>query len=294
MVPYPSDKERSGTMKVGNLNGRLVVIGEGDRYVDAADASDRRFGPDPQSVYDDWDAFATWATSVDATQGEPFAISDLGAPVPAPRQVVAIGLNYGDHASESGFKAPTELTVFTKFPSSIAGPDLTVTLPAGGNTDWEVELVVVMGRTARNVASDDAWSHVAGITVGQDLSERVVQMSGPVPQFSLGKSFENFAPTGPWVVTIDEVADPDDVEIGCSINGEQMQKGRTRDLIFSVPELIARLSAVMPLLPGDLIFTGTPAGVGLGRHPQVWLQPGDELISWVEGIGEIRQKFVGA
>jgi 2-keto-4-pentenoate hydratase/2-oxohepta-3-ene-1,7-dioic acid hydratase in catechol pathway len=121
-----------------------------------------------------------------------------------------------------------------------------------------------------------------------------VQLAGPVPQFSLGKSFEQFAPIGPWLVTLDEFADPDDLEIGCTINGQEMQRGRTRDLIFSVPDLISRLSAVMPLLPGDVIFTGTPAGVGLGRDPQVWLQAGDELVSWVDGVGEIRQTFVSA
>jgi 2-keto-4-pentenoate hydratase/2-oxohepta-3-ene-1,7-dioic acid hydratase in catechol pathway len=281
-------------MKLGNLNGRAVVIGAGNTYVDVAEASDARFGPAPQSVFEQWDDFTAWAAGLDLDAGQIFDPADLGAPVPAPRQVVAIGLNYDDHASESGFRAPSEPTVFTKFPSSIAGPDLTVTLPEGGNTDWEVEMVVVIGRTARNASVEGAWSYVAGITVGQDLSERVGQLSGPVPQFSLGKSHENFAPTGPWLVTLDEFENPDDLEIGCSINGEQMQKGRTKDLIFSVPELISRLSAVMPLLPGDVIFTGTPAGVGLGRDPQVWLKPGDELVSWVEGVGEIRQKFVNA
>jgi 2,4-didehydro-3-deoxy-L-rhamnonate hydrolase len=133
---------------------------------------------------------------------------------------------------------------------------------------------------------------VAGLTVGQDLSERITQTSGPSPQFSLGKSLPGFGPTGPWLVTPDEFDNPDDLELGCTIDGEQMQKGRTRDLVFSVPALISRLSHKLPLLPGDLLFTGTPAGVGLGRTPPRYLAPGEELVSYVRGIGELRQRFV--
>ncbi len=214
--------------------------------------------------------------------------------MPTPRQIFAIGLNYRDHADESGFTVPEAPTVFTKFVSSVTGPNTTVTLPADGNTDWEVELVAVVGRTAHDVSEAEAWSHVAGLTVGQDLSERKAQFVGPVPQFSLGKSFPGFSPTGPWVVTLDEVDDPADLELGCAINGEQMQLGRTRDLVFSVPSLIAKLSAIVTLLPGDLIFTGTPAGVGVGRDPKVFLQPGDTLVSWVDGIGTLTQTMTRA
>ncbi|MFC6937186.1 fumarylacetoacetate hydrolase family protein [Actinomadura yumaensis] len=181
--------------------------------------------------------------------------------------------------------------MFTKYVSSISGPVTTVRLPEGGHTDWEVELVAVIGTGGYRVAEADAWSHVAGLAVGQDLSERITQLDGPAPQFSLGKSFPGFAPVGPWLVTPDELADPDDLELGCAINGEEVQKGRTRDLIFPVPALIAKLSAVLPLLPGDVIFTGTPAGVGQGRDPQRFLAPGDVLVSHVEGIGELRQTF---
>jgi 2-keto-4-pentenoate hydratase/2-oxohepta-3-ene-1,7-dioic acid hydratase in catechol pathway len=132
---------------------------------------------------------------------------------------------------------------------------------------------------------------VAGLTVGQDLSERTVQLAGPAPQFSLGKSFPGFAPTGPWLVTPDELPDRGDLVLGCAVNGESVQKGRTRDLVFSVPELIARLSAVLPLLPGDLIFTGTPAGVGGARNPRRFLTVGDELVSSIDGIGQMRHQF---
>lgn len=172
--------------------------------------------------------------------------------------------------------------VFTKYVTSITGPVTEVALPPGGHTDWEVELVAVIGRRAEAVSEADAWSHVAGLAAGQDISERVVQLAGPAPQFSLGKSYPGFAPIGPWLVTPDEFDNPDDLELRCAINGKEVQKGRTRDLIFSVPALIAGLSAVLPLLPGDVIFTGTPAGVGLGRDPQRWLAAGDELVSTIE------------
>jgi 2-keto-4-pentenoate hydratase/2-oxohepta-3-ene-1,7-dioic acid hydratase in catechol pathway len=279
-------------MKVGNLDGRLVLIGEAGGYVDVADSSLGRFGSDPSAVYEHWDEFLEWSGAVDVSAAKTLDPALLGAPVPAPRQIFAIGLNYGDHAAESGFAVPKQPTVFTKFVSCLAGPETDVLLPKDGHTDWEVELVAVIGRTGTNIAESDAWSHVAGLTVGQDISERKAQTAGPAPQFSLGKSFPNFGPTGPWVVPVGEFSDPDDLELGCSINGTEMQRGRTKDLVFTVPALVSKLSQIVRLYPGDLIFTGTPAGVGLGRSPQVWLQEGDELVSWVEGIGEIRQTFV--
>jgi 2-keto-4-pentenoate hydratase/2-oxohepta-3-ene-1,7-dioic acid hydratase in catechol pathway len=141
------------------------------------------------------------------------------------------------------------------------------------------------------VGAGEALAYVAGYAVGQDISERILQMAATPPQFSLGKSLPGFGPIGPWLVTLDELADPNDLELGCAINGEQMQLSRTSSLIFPVPALIEKLSAVMPLLPGDVIFTGTPSGVGLGRTPQRWLAPGDELVSYIEGIGELRHRF---
>ncbi|MFC9502763.1 fumarylacetoacetate hydrolase family protein [Streptomyces sp. NPDC057002] len=279
-------------MRTANLSGRLVIVTDDDTAVDVEEASDGRFGPDPQSVYEHWTAFRVWAANADLSTGRPFAGTDLGSPAPAPRQVLAVGLNYRAHADESGFGVPDTLPpTFTKYVSSITGPVTDVRLPKDGHTDWEVELVAVIGEPAHQVSEDDAWLHVAGLTVGQDISERITQLSGPAPQFGLGKSFPGFTPMGPYLVTPDALADNDDLELGCSINGEEVQKGRTRDLIFSVPALIARLSAVLPLLPGDVIFTGTPAGVGMGRTPQRWLADGDVLVSYVEGIGELRQTF---
>lgn len=278
-------------MRVGNLAGRLVIV-TGAGAIDVESASGGRFGPEPQAVYDQWAEFAGWAASVDDATAQPCEPARLGAPAPAPRQSFGIGLNYRDHVAESGLTVPDQPSVFTKFPSCITGPHSDVVLPPGGHTDWEVELVVVIGTAARHVSAAAAWSHVAGLTVGQDISERISQLAGSPAQFSLGKSFPGFGPTGPWLVTVDEFANPDDLELGCSVNGDQMQKARTSYLIISVPQLIAKLSAVVTLLPGDIIFTGTPAGVGMGRDPQRWLVPGDEVVSYVEGIGELRQRFV--
>ncbi|MBP0457200.1 fumarylacetoacetate hydrolase family protein [Streptomyces montanisoli] len=279
-------------MRIANLSGRLVLIRDG-LAVDVERASDGGFTAEPQAVYERWEEFRAWAGRADLPMGTAFEPADLGSPAPAPRQILAVGLNYRDHAAESGFSEPDGLPpVFTKFATSISGPVTEVTLPAGGHTDWEVELVAVIGRRAEGVLEADAWSHVAGLAAGQDISERVAQLAGPAPQFSLGKSLPGFAPIGPWLVTPDEFDNPDDLELRCSVNGEEMQKGHTRDLIFSVPALIARLSALLPLLPGDVLFTGTPAGVGMGRDPQRWLAPGDELVSAIEGIGELRQTFV--
>lgn len=282
-------------MRIANLDHRAVLVLPDERAVDIATASDGRFGPDPADVYRRWDEFTAWAA--DAPVHDTVAIdrNRLGPPSPAPRQVFAVGLNYHAHAAESGFEAPTHLPpVFTKYVSSFTGPDTEVVLPAGGNVDWEVELVVVVGREAQDLAEADAWAHVAGLTAGQDLSERVSQLRGPAPQFGLAKSYPGFSPQGPWLVTPDEFADPGDLELGCAIDGVQVQKGRTRDLIFPVPRLVAELSRTVTLHPGDVIFTGTPAGVGLGREPQRFLHAGENLVSWIEGIGELRQRFVAA
>jgi 2-keto-4-pentenoate hydratase/2-oxohepta-3-ene-1,7-dioic acid hydratase in catechol pathway len=287
-------------VRIANLAGRLVLVTpDGTGALDVERASQGRFAADPQAVYERWAEFTAWAASAGlAATGvttAPFAAADLGAPAPAPRQVLAIGLNYAEHAAESGFAVPEEPTVmFTKWPSCITGPVTEVELPDGGHTDWEVELVAVIGRRAFRIGADEAWEHVAGLTVGQDISERILQGAGPSPQFSMAKSLPGFGPTGPWLVTPDEFDNPDDLELGCSVNGNQMQKGRSRDLIFSVPAMMAALSRRLPLLPGDVLFTGTPAGVGMGRNPQVFLAPGDELVTYIAGIGELRQRFVAA
>jgi 2,4-didehydro-3-deoxy-L-rhamnonate hydrolase len=275
-------------VKLASVNGRAALV-LGDEIADVATACDGRFGPDPMALYDEWDVFKDFAATVSSATG-PLVDADLCNPVPQPRQVFAIGLNYRSHAEESGMAAPAVPAVFTKFPASLAGPFDDVAV-AGETVDWEVELVVVIGRVADRVATGDAWSHVAGVTVGQDISDRHLQFAAG-GQFSLGKSRRGYGPIGPWVVTPDELNNPDDLALGCSVNGEKMQDARTTDLIFDVPQLITELSAVVPLLPGDVIFTGTPAGIGVVRKPPRFLQPGDTLQSWIEGIGTIRNNIV--
>jgi 2-keto-4-pentenoate hydratase/2-oxohepta-3-ene-1,7-dioic acid hydratase in catechol pathway len=280
-------------VRTANVGGRAKLVVDRDRAVDVAEASDGRFGPDPSSIYERWDEFLafSWDKVAAGAPTESFSAALAGPPSPAPRQVFAVALNYRDHAAESGLQAPEDPLFFTKFVSAFTGPVTEVVLPEG-KVDWETELVAVIGRTARRVSASEGWSYVAGLTVGQDISERVLQRSGPVPQFSLGKSHAGFAPQGPVLVTPDELADPDDLAIGCEVNESTMQSARTSDMIFPVPALVAYLSQVVTLWPGDVIFTGTPPGVGMGRRPEVFLQPGDQLVSHIEGIGELRQTFV--
>ena len=273
-------------MRVARVDGRLSLLAD-DGAVDVNTASGGRFPADPDAVFDQWDELREWASDRGGQGAEPYSRDQLGAPVLNPKQVFAIGLNYRDHAKESGVSVPSAPAVFTKFATCLTGPYDTVRLPSD-KVDWEVELVVVIGRRAWQVTEESAWSHVAGLTVGQDLSERTVQLVGPVPQFSLGKSYPGFGPIGPAIVTPDELADPDDLSLFCALDEELLQKGRTGDMVFSVPELIARLSAVCPLLPGDLIFTGTPPGVGMARTPARYLTGDSTLVSAIDGIGELR------
>lgn len=286
-------------MKIANVAGRAaLVLGdaetagddragtEGVEVLDVHEASDGCFGPDPMDLFEHWDALREWAPGV--TTGTGLLVqAELACPVPRPRQIFAIGLNYGAHVEESGAELPTVPATFTKFPASLAGPFDEV--PLEGACDWEVELVAVVGATADHVAEADGWDHVAALTVGQDVSDRVLQFSAGA-QFSLGKSRPGFGPMGPWLVTPDELADPDDLALGCAVDGETVQDARTSDLVFSVPRLVAELSAVLPLWPGDVIFTGTPAGIGATRQPPRFLQPGEVITSWVEGIGTIRNR----
>ncbi|MEV8610943.1 fumarylacetoacetate hydrolase family protein [Amycolatopsis sp. NPDC051373] len=273
-------------MKIGNLDGRAVLAVPGG-VVDVNRASGGELPSAVNDLFGVWDKLRALEQhhSADAV----FTVDEarLGPPCPSPQQVFAIGLNYSDHASEAAFTVPDSPTVFPKYVSSFTGAHGEVAL-SGDTVDWEVELVAVVGKEGHGIPVADAWSYVAGLSVGQDLSDRSVQMSGPVPQFGLGKSFPGFSPIGPWLVTPDELADADDLELGCSVNGHEVQKGRTRDMVFSIPELVARLSQVVTLYPGDVIFTGTPAGVGMARNPKWFLKPGDELTSYVRGIGEMR------
>lgn len=205
---------------------------------------------------------------------------------------ICIGLNYSDHATEAGMKVPAEPVIFMKATSAIIGPDDDVAIPRGGTkTDWEVELGVVIGKAAKYISEADAMSHVAGYCVINDLSERAFQLEG-TGQWVKGKSADTFGPIGPWLVTADEIADPQSLQMWLEINGLRYQNGSTRTMIFDVRYLVSYLSRFMSLQPGDIISTGTPPGVGMGQKPPRYLQPGDRMRLGIEGLGEQNQKVI--
>ena len=277
-------------MRISNLNGRAHLLTD-QGAIDIAESSGWRFGPDPMDLFAQWPAFHAWARTAPTEAGVPYRPEDLGAPVPRPGQVFAIGLNYAEHAAETGMNAaPGVPSTFTKFNSCLTGPTGSIAL-TGPSVDWEVELVVAIGTEARNVAAADAWSHVAGVTVGQDFSDRDVQMTGTPPQFSLGKSYPGYGPTGPAIVTTDEIDPDSSLRLRCWVNNELVQDGNTTQMILPVAVLIEQLSAVCTLYPGDLIFTGTPSGVGMGRSPARYLAPGDTVHTRIDGLGEMTHTF---
>lgn len=259
--------------------------------VDVERASDGEFSSAPGEIYPRWSEFLDWARERRESGAVSWEAALLGPPSPVPRQVFAVGLNYRAHAEEGGYDVPTVPSIFTKFPSCLAGPYDDIALPSG-NVDWEVELTVVIGAQCRNVPAGDAWRVVAGLAVGQDISERVTQHRPPVPQFSLGKSFPGFGPTGPLLVTPDELDDRQQLELTTKVNGSVMQRGNTKEMVFDVTQLVEYLSSVVTLYPGDIIFTGTPPGVGKGRNPPLFLRPGDVLESEISGIGSMRNVLV--
>lgn len=276
-------------MRIMNVAGRLFLEYEGG-FVDVAEASGGKFDADPQAVYDRWAEFREWVNRSRPAGGESLPDSPLGSPVPRPRQMFAVGFNYADHSGELGADLPSRPVLFPKLPACVSGPADVVALPSA-QVDWEVELVVVIGQDARSVTADEAWRYVAGLTVGQDLSERAEQFEGTTPQFSLAKSLPGFGRLGPWLVSVDEFDDPQDLAITCSLNGVIVQDSRTRHLVFGVGELIEFLSARVPLFAGDVIFTGTPSGVGFSRTPPRFLEADDVLVGTVEGIGDLVTRF---
>ena len=224
---------------------------------------------------------------------ETVAIEDvtLLAPLERPPRIFGIGLNYREHAAESKMAVQSVPTVFMKLASSITGPDTDVLLPPEATEpDYEAELAVVIGEGGYRIAAADWERHVFGYTIVNDVSARGVQLA--TSQWTLGKSFKTFTPMGPWIVTRDEVGDPHKLDIKLTLSGEVMQHSNTRDLIFRVPELIAHLSSIMELEPGDVISTGTPPGVGLGRTPKRWLKDAEEMVIEIEKIGVLRNRTV--
>jgi 2-keto-4-pentenoate hydratase/2-oxohepta-3-ene-1,7-dioic acid hydratase in catechol pathway len=279
------------SVKLANSNGRAALV-LGKRIADVEKASNGRFSADPMAALVQWESFLGWASGV----GESAATGalnevDLGPPVPRPTKIFGIGMNYREHAKEAGMEIPGSPVVFTKFPNCLVGPRANVEL-SSDFVDWEVELVVVIGRGGRRISENQALSYVAGCCVGQDISDRKIQFRDKPPQFSMGKSIDTFGPIGPWLTSIDAIKNPDDLALTCDVGGERMQSARTSDMIFSVSQLIAFLSSSCTLEPGDLIFTGTPSGVGSTRDPRRYLKRGEEIVSTIEGLGTLVNRCV--
>ena len=273
------------TFRFVNVAGRSALVDDGDQWFDLGRLTDGRVSHDPMLALADGAGLHAAARGLaSATPDGDLATAHLLAPVPHPRNCFAVGLNYRSHAAESGMDLPTQPLVFTKFPSCIVGPDAVVELRSAA-ADWEVELVVVIGTGGRDIAAADAWSHVVGVTIGQDISDRALQFAAKPPHFDLGKSRDGYGPIGPVLVSVDSVTNPDDLALTCDVNGVRRQDDRTSNLIFTVPVLIEYLSGIMTLAPGDIIFTGTPAGVGVSTG--TFLQPGDVIVSTIKGIGTL-------
>lgn len=279
-------------MRLANLGGRATIVTE-EGVIDVEKASSGLFSCDLDVLVGQLDEVNAWFSSTtpgvtdEVTPAELERDGALGPVVTRPGQIFAIGLNYRTHALEMGLALPVKPMVFTKFVSSIAGANDGFPVPSQ-RTDWESELVVVIGKRGRDVRVDEALSYVAGYCVGQDLSDRELQLLGSPAQFSLGKSYQNFAPIGPWLTTRDEIADANALGITCRVNDVLYQDSNTSDMVFTIPELVAYVSSVCEIRPGDIMFTGSPHGVGQGQHPPVFLKAGDVIDTSIEGLGSIR------
>lgn len=243
----------------------------------------------PESGSDD--VLAYIESGAASSLGEEIPLNDvtLLAPLRRPPRIFGIGLNYQEHAAESKMAVQSVPTVFLKLSSSITGPDSDVLLwPDATQPDYEAELAVVIGKQGHRISRESWQDHVFGYTIVNDVSARGVQLA--TSQWTLGKSFPTFTPMGPWIVTADEIEDPHSLTIQLTLNGEVMQSANTRDLIFKIPDLIAHISGIVPLEAGDVISTGTPPGVGLGRNPQRWLKPDEMMAIEIQGIGTLRNR----
>lgn len=277
-------------MRFVNAAGRAALLVD-DHVYDLSEMTGGRLPHWPMEVLvTHWDEARRLNEVGSFDGGAPVASVRLGPPVPSPRSVYAIGMNYRRHALEIGAEVRPIPAVFTKFPSSITGPNDDIVLPTGEETaDWEAELAFVVGRGGRSMSAREALDDLRGFMVAQDVSERFVQMAAG-HQFSLGKSFDTFCPIGPAVVTLDELESPLDLRVRCLLNGEVVQDDTTADMIVDVPHLVELLSSVMTLGTGDVCLTGTPAGVGHARTPPRYLRPGDVLETTIEGLGTMRNR----
>src|SRR6185312_8914827 len=275
--------KQNGHTGVGILNGSRVFPLRGIGYDDAIS-----FIAAGQDVHQRVEHLAASASKRDLL---PLDSLRLTAPIPRPQKILCVGLNYRDHAIESKMEIPSVPTVFAKFPNAVIGPGDPIVLSAATEKpDYEAEFAVVIGKRAKHVSSSNWKACVFGYTILNDVSARDVQLA--TSQWTVGKSFDTFAPLGPHIVSADEIPDPHALDIRLSIGGETLQHSNTRELIFRVPELIEYLSKGMTLEPGDIISTGTPAGVGLGRDPQRWLRAGEEVVIEIDKIGTLRNPVV--
>ena len=265
-----------------------------DHYVDlhAADGSLPLSIKEILALGPDGLARAAAAAKKGSVRYDPKAATFL-APVPDPQKVLCLGLNYADHAAESGMDPPAEPVLFSKFSSALIGHGDEIVLPkVSSEVDYEAELIVVIGKHGRDVPKDQAMSFVGGYAVGHDVSARDWQLNKSGKQWLAGKTFDTFGPIGPDLVTADEIDDPHKLGIRLRLNGRTMQDSNTSQLIFKIDEIIAYISQVFTLEPGDVIFTGTPPGVGMARKPPIWLQPGDVVEVEIDGLGTLRNPIV--
>ncbi len=278
-------------------SGRKVTgVGTGaaaGKYVDLH-AADATLPTCPKTLLGLPDGLTRAAAAFDKAQAAgQFVEGRLLAPIPRPGKVICIGLNYRDHAEESGQPIPTEPVCFSKFSSAVIGPEEPIILPrVSHKVDYEAELVVVIGKPGKNIPRDKAMEHVAGYTVGHDVSARDWQIGRPGGQWLMGKTPDTFAPMGPHLVTRDEIADPHQLQIQFRLNGQTLQNSSTKELIFRVDELVAHLSQLITLEPGDVIFTGTPPGVGAARKPPIFMKAGDVAEVEIAGLGILKNPVV--
>ena len=282
------------TLRLANLKGRAqFIVGDiaSPRAIDVATASNNSLSADPMQCFAHWDTLKKLAATLNASTGTHVAIADLSCPVPLPRQMFAVGLNYRKHAAEMGSPLPPLPLVFAKFQSSLNTPTGNIEI-LSETVDYESELVIIVGKGGRHIDEATAWDHVAGLCAGQDVSDRGLQYMGTPPQFSLGKSRVGYSPIGPWVTDMSNNDKRDDLQLGCTVNGEQRQDTQTSDMIFGIAHIVAYMSTIVELFPGDVVYTGSPFGVGHGRKPQVYLKPGDVVETTLEGVGTITNRCI--
>ena len=281
--------------RFGSVGGRAVLVADSlAGFVDIEKFSGGKLPSDPMACIERWSEVCSLAKSLasaKATELTPLDFDKLDCPVPRPRQIFAVGVNYKAHAAEMNHGLPKEPLVFTKFPSSLNRPHGQIKL-VGEKCDFEAELVAVIAKGGRNISLTDAWSHVAGLCAGQDFSDRALQYANTPPQFSLGKSRAGFAAIGPYITDAATLATRGNLEMTCRVSGEVMQHTQTDDMIFEIPDIIVYLSSICELFAGDVIYTGTPSGVGAGRTPQRFLRTGDIVETTIQDLGTLRNTCI--